>query len=157
MKRIIYLSAIALLIFAIVGCKEKEDNNLDIIQDIEIDNRFLLDSIISNKNPLIPINIQDSATIFLINNQEDLEKISNTNVDVNFDKITIIAGVIRTHSISDKIDDVILYKYDTIFNLEISILWATNSWTEIGNLYFWRAYPKMDINNISLTIKHKKS
>ncbi len=159
MKKFIFFSAIALWLFVATGCNKQEmrcDIALDVIK-ISNNAKVLLDSIISNKNTFLRTNLKDSLNIFVVNSKTDFKKKFNTDIDIDFDTITIISGVVRTASISDKIDELVLYQCNTseIFKLDISILIAKNGWTQIGYLYFWKAYPKINMKKFSTTIKYK--
>ncbi len=148
------------LCIGIWGCNDKEKNNEipnGIVREIKIDNSRVLDSIISKENKLFKLHYSDKDTIFIINSKEDFRKISNTNIDFDFSKNTIVAGVIITPSFNSRTEKVVLLKNKDYFLLMVSVL-IPRKVPDIYKeyLFFWRAYPKINAP-IDFMVKRKKT
>ncbi len=68
--------------------------------------------------------------------------------EIDFDEFTLIVGKFMVSSISDSISNITLSSNNTTkYILEVSIYKPDGRYAAIGQLYFWRLYPKLESEN----------
>jgi hypothetical protein len=162
LKQIVFNSLI--IILATVGCSKdsiKSDGEWIQINPSEPDVQTAaqLDLIFSRENSCL-LNFQEDTVFHVISSHSDFGELNNLNtiLEIDFDNYTLIAGKITVPSISDRISEITLTSSNTMsrYKLEISIDRCVECYWAIGNLYFWRLYPKLNAGykiNFSVTDK----
>ncbi len=135
-----------------VSCSKdstKSDGEWIQINPSELDNQTAaqLDLIFSRDNNFL-LNFQEDTVLQVIFSHSDFGELDNCNTisEIDFDNYTLIAGKITVPSISDNISDISLSSSNIrgSYKLEISIDKCVECYWAIGNLYFWRLYPKLN-------------
>ena len=175
-KNILFLAGLCAAILLAVGCEKGENSgkrldvdNINVVNcewkavaEMSLNDNSLkerLDSIFSEKNPLLT-KINGDTLLFVINNEQDFSEIckkNNIGLSIDFEKQSIIWGRILTSSISDKITSQQLSECITLpnnYKYDIYKEKCTECWAALGFLYYWAVYPqKIEKDNILLTIK----
>ncbi len=162
MKQVLINLLLLCSLSALGGCEgdhpeEKKECTWSVVDRIAVNEstKSVLDSLFSERNALL-MTFKDSAEVFIINNESDLQTISKDGIVFNFDDMCIIGGYYNTGSISDSIDKTDLSKCDILdeYKYEIRIKKCVACWPAINKLFFWGAYLKISDPEILINIKH---
>ncbi len=149
MKRVVLQTGISFLLLFMMGAGCTKDGEEwvqvdSLIPDAQLSSQ--LNSTFTENNACL-LNFQKDTVFHVIYNKKELAEINicNTIPDVDFDKCTLIVGKIMVSSISDNISEIILTSNDNkaIYNIEISIFEPDGRYGAIGNLFFWRIFPRL--------------
>lgn len=121
--------------------------------NVSIDVSDKIDNFFRTWNDTITDN-QDSC-IFVINTREELLEIGCNDVDIDFEKYSLIWGKFIAYKTGGYIEENTLrynkgndsYIYEIIFNP------GTAGYTMIYNFYFWKIFPKKEYKTLLLDIK----
>jgi hypothetical protein len=157
----VMLVAVALMGVALATSCEKDDvvtNSEDVLTtinpvNVSIDVSEKIDNFFRTWNDTIT-DEQDSC-IFVINTIEELLKIGCNDVDIDFEKYSLIWGKFIAYKTGGYIEEHALrydkgkdsYIYEIIFNP------GTAGYTMIYNFYFWELFPKKEYKKLLLNIK----
>jgi len=162
-QKILIITMLMCLVGFATACLN-EDGNLtyrikvdakDYLQEQDSSSNYL-DTIFSAKNPFIP-KIYDKDRFFVINSNDELDSINFRNFDVkiDFSKYTLIGGAFWSGNnvikISTSLDEqekkYLLNIMNCLGNMDI-----------MEYFYFWRLYPKLNVNKILVVeITHKNN
>ena len=144
------LFLLTLSLFLTMATCEKEDEWIQ-IESYNPDKQLgiLLDSIFSQKNNCL-LNFQADNVFHAIFSNSDFMEIDSCNniPEIDFNEYTLIIGKIMVSSISDSISNITLSSNNTSkYELEVFIYKPDGRYAAIGQLYFWRLYPKLESEN----------
>jgi hypothetical protein len=149
MKRIIFKTSIAFLLLFMMGagCKNEYEKFVQIdplVPDAQISSQ--LNSAFSKDNNCL-LSFREDTVYHVISTRKELAEIDNcTSIpDIDFDKHTLIVGKVMVTGMVSSISEVSLSynSADDIYLIEVSIDDCEECYTAIGQLYFWRVYPKL--------------
>jgi hypothetical protein len=168
MKIKLFLIAALVAAFAFTSCSEDNpvkdgDNNplkvIEPVQNNEIDvlQKNYLDTIFSEKNQLIPQDWQIDSNIYVINSLEELNEINADKVLINIDfsKYTLIGGRVTINSLTPDIKISLEGEANNPhidYYLTVELDYTKGGFYAMGNIYFWRLYPKLKNTSEVITI-----
>jgi hypothetical protein len=106
------------------------------------------------------VNAQGDSLLFVIQNAQEFSAVCTdpeVAAQIDFENYSIVWGKINSYSGSNRIASselsVSLCATTVTYTYAITMDWCTACWMDIGIHYFWNIYPKLNNNEILLSIK----
>ena len=162
MKKFITTSIMAILfagLWCLAGC-EKEKPNKTPVQEETIVNPVTPDSSVKEKlddffskwNDTVTVKFTDCINV--INGMDELKKLGCDDLNIDFDKYSLIWGKVMAYHTGYYINNRDLFDGgDGTYHYDVILHVRNSGYGAVYGIYFWDIFPKKNYKNLSLNVK----